>query len=224
MPHFKIKIPLFPFFICFLFSCSAQEKSVEKLILKQGERLIIVRHESATYLQTHKAGGANPPVYECRCKTSGECELRWIETSEVICYGSKTCPTGTPGEISGCGFVKVKSALPPQVQAELNGRRFILEEFKEQTTFNQEGYRFITPWQIELKQKPAHTYKDTNGATVYELAAGGPKIRCGCDCESGSCDTFGGSGDTNLICAGTCAMLPNGNPCKGCAFSLLPGK
>lgn len=187
-------------------SCNAQSSEserFEKIVLNPGERLMTIKEGGTIYLRVH-GGIANPPTYECVCKAKDECSLRWIG----------------PSEISGCGFVIVQS-LPASVEAGFRARAFVLSEFPEQTAFNADGYRFISPWHIELKEEPATIYTDETGATVYELKAG-PKIRCSCDCEVGGCGVSGIS--TGLFCSGDCQMPVDGNPCRGCGFELVPDK
>lgn len=191
-------------------------KPFQILTAKPNEKFLFVQENGIIYARI--MGGTTSPTYECVCQSTGECHLEFEGPTTVRCVGSRSCPPSQPGEYAGCGWRKA-SKISNHIEIEFKEREAILNSYTPKPLMDK--VTFVSPWQIEVKGAHFDIVKNEKGETIIEFA-GGPKVKCNCDCEVGSCKTYGAG--YALFCNGDCRMLPDGTPCKGCGFTIVNDK
>lgn len=227
-------------FLIFLLqvSCFSQKKDTKeianRLTFEEHERpLVVLDEEGRKFVRIvsikESLGGGNP-VYECKCKTSGNCcePKGRLPTGFIECVCESGCPPPTGdlnNKISGCAFEKVSSVSPF-----VEGQLIAAEQYLRAglPDFNESGFRAISPSQLELQNKDVDytNIQLSDGTKGILFKSTGVRVQCNCTCPNeGVCETIP-LGLATLACKttteNTCRAEINGAVCAGCAWVTIP--
>jgi hypothetical protein len=173
----------------------------------------------------------NNPVYECYCDgfPVGEgCYITAEGRDGLHCCCSDRCNNDVPpgGGKSFCKWKKVKLETVSQgALLQLKIQSALMDSIPPNEPFNKAGYRSIRPGELEFEKEDLFELREKDGKTIVYLKEVNKAVTCECECDHGDC-IVRGSG-SRIYCMSkanaNCAMVPNGNPCNGCAWKWVKG-